>query len=187
MDRTTLKDNIWISVAKQIATLSKDENTKIGAVIVGADGRVLSTGYNGGAQGIADDRIPHGRELRKLQFYLNGELKTVESTKHPFMVHAERNAIECCPRPDELKGATIYVTAMPCPDCAWNIARRGISRVVVSEYKDDPNSMVGKDSELSLFMLAEGNVSVTIGGKAIGLLSTLNMENGRIKSRRKHG
>ena len=187
MDRKTLKDSVWKAVANEIASLSKDENTKIGAVIVGADGRVLSTGYNGGAQGISDDRIPHSRESKKLQFYLDGELKTVESTKHPFMVHAERNAIDFCPRPDELKGATIYVTGMPCPDCAWNIARRGITRVVVSEIKSDPNSMVGKDMDLSLFMLAEGNVDVNMGGKEIGLMSTANMEKGRIKTRRKHG
>ena len=186
--RQILKDSVWIANAIQTARLSKDENTKIGAIIVGSDGKLISAGYNGGARGIPDDHIPHGRDVKELQFYMDGELKSVASNKQPFMVHAERNAIDACARPEELKGATIYVTAMPCPDCAWNITRHGISRVVVAEQGSvDPGSTIGNNSDLTMFMFAEGNVDLWIGDRQVGLVSVERFVKHRKKSKRFHG
>ena len=60
-ERTQLKDNIYLDVAKNIARQSRDENTQVGAVIVAKDGSPVSWGYNGTIPGFNDDEIPHGQ------------------------------------------------------------------------------------------------------------------------------
>ena len=174
-DRQMLKDNVWSNVYSEILKLSHDENTKVGAIIISESGRVLSAGYNGASAGLNDDEIPYGREPKELTFYVNGNETKINVNKHPFMIHAERNAIEECPRPEELKGATIYVSHKPCADCAHLIARKGIKRVVVAE--DDSNSTsssVGKNWELSLFFFASHGVEVWVGDEETKLSMTLS-------------
>ena len=61
-----------------IAARSKDPNTKVGAIVVGPDGAIRTTGYNGLVRGIDDD-VPE-RWSRE-----NGE-------KYYWCEHAERNA-----------------------------------------------------------------------------------------------
>ena len=53
--------------------------------------------------------------------------------------HAERNAIERA-RPEDLPGATLYVTRAPCPACWTLIVAAGISRVVTPEEDFDVHS-----------------------------------------------
>lgn len=169
-DRQKLKDDVWSNVYTQILRLSRDDNTKVGAIIIAENGRVLSAGYNGGAGNISDDVIPYTREEKELVFYKNGEKVVINSNKHPFMIHAERNAIEECPRPEELFGSTIYVSHKPCIDCASLIARKGIKRVVVGA--DEPNSTsssIGANWDLSLFFFASNNIDVWVGDEQIEL------------------
>ena len=167
--RQKLKDDVWMNSAQQQARLSKDENTKIGAVIVHPNGRILSTGYNGGVQGIDDSLVPHCRDMKELMFTMGTKKISLLSNKYPFMVHAEQNAIEWCVRPEELVGSTIYVTGKPCPNCAWNIVRHGISRVVIPESVDDTKSSVGNDWDISLYMFSLKNVEVWIGNRNLQL------------------
>ncbi len=47
-------------------------------------------------------------------------------------LHAERNALANCT--EDPKGATMYVTASPCIECAKLIIQAGIKRVVYSEH-----------------------------------------------------
>ena len=44
----------YLSLAKEVATWSKDPNTQVGAVVVGSKGQILSQGYNGFPRGIKD-------------------------------------------------------------------------------------------------------------------------------------
>ena len=37
----------YMEMAEQIASWSKDPNTKVGAVVVGTKGQILAQGYNG--------------------------------------------------------------------------------------------------------------------------------------------
>jgi dCMP deaminase len=169
-DRQKLKDTTYLNICKEHAVISKDENTNVGALIVSSSGRQLSTGYNGAAQHMDDDVIPHGREIVDLTLYVDGEACNISTNKHPFMIHAERNAIEECPRPDELYGATIYVTHKPCNDCAYLISRKGIKRVVIAE--PDPNctsSSIGSNWELSLYYFAAARMEVWLGDNQIEL------------------
>lgn len=90
----------------------------VGAVLV-RDKRVIAGGYNGSPPG-----KPHcgevGHELRD-----NHCVRTI---------HAERNALhQCALDGTSPAGATLYVTASPCYDCAKDLVRVGIVRVVYSE------------------------------------------------------
>lgn len=111
-------DSYFMGMLPQIASKSKDPNTKVGAIIVGPDHAIRVTGYNGLVRGINDD-VPE-RWSRE-----NGE-------KYHWCEHAERNAIYSGARNGvALKDCTIYVSFMPCVDCARAIVQTGIDRVVV--------------------------------------------------------
>ncbi len=111
--------NRFMDVAKLVASWSKDTSTKVGAVVVGPDKEIRSTGYNGLVRGVDDD-IPERME---------------RPTKYDFFEHAERNAVyNACRMGTSLIGCIIYVTAMPCPDCARAIIQAGIKTVVTYRF-----------------------------------------------------
>ena len=114
-----------MEVAKLVSTWSKDPSTKVGAIVVGPDREIRSTGYNGLVRGVDDD-IPERLE---------------RPTKYDFFEHAERNAVyNACLIGASLKGCVIYVTAMPCPDCARAIIQSGIKMVVTHKVEFDANT-----------------------------------------------
>ena len=165
-----LKDDIYLEVAHNISKLSKDENTQIGAVIVTKEGAPVSWGYNGTVSGFRDDVIPHSREEKKLRYMEDYKYVDLQEHKYPFMCHAEENALDFANN-DKLKGATIYVTAMPCGICARQIAKKKLARVVVSPTPKNiaENSIVGRDDILVKFIFAEARISLFIGNKEIFL------------------
>jgi dCMP deaminase len=133
----------FIDLAGHIAPWSKDPSTKVGAVIVDKERRVVSVGYNGLPRGVADsDSILNNKELK---------LQVVK--------HAEENAIlNSLLRP---AGCTLYVTHHPCASCAGSIIQSGITRVVCpSTY----NSVFAERWQVSIGlskqMFAEANVEV---------------------------
>lgn len=90
----------------------------VGAVLV-KDKRIIAGGYNGSPPG-----KPHctdvGHEMR--------EGHCVRT------IHAERNALhQCALDGTSPMGATLYVTASPCYDCAKDLVRVGIARVFYCE------------------------------------------------------
>ena len=118
----------FMELAFLISTWSKDPSTKTGAVVVGPDREIRATGYNGLVRGVDDD-IKERME---------------RPTKYDFFEHAERNAVyNACLIGASLKGCVIYVTAMPCPDCARAIIQSGIKEVVTHKVKIDANSPTG--------------------------------------------
>ena len=118
----------FMEVAELVKTWSKDTSTKVGAVVVGPDREIRSTGYTGVVRGVEDD-IPERLE---------------RPTKYDFFEHAERNAVyNACLIGASLKGCVIYVTAMPCPDCARAIIQSGIKMVVTRKVEIDENSPTG--------------------------------------------
>lgn len=115
----------FMEVAELVKTWSKDPSTKVGAVVVGPDREIRSTGYNGLVRGV-DDNKPERLE---------------RPTKYDFFEHAERNAVyNACLIGASLKGCVIYVTSMPCPDCARAIIQSGIKMVVTHKVIIDENS-----------------------------------------------
>ena len=98
--RAKLRDEVYTQMMCAQARLSKDQNTQMGAVLVSADGRVISTGYNGAPAGFDDETVPYTREKQLLAYDLldadTGALLShheFEANKYPFMVHAEINAL----------------------------------------------------------------------------------------------
>jgi dCMP deaminase len=106
-------DKRFISLARHVAQWSKDPSTKVGAVIVDENKRIISLGFNGFAVGVDDnDELLNNREL-KLQAIL----------------HAEENAILFAKQ--DLSKCTLYVwPLMTCAKCASKIIQSGIKRVI---------------------------------------------------------
>ena len=111
-------DEYFMSMAHFVSTRSKDRSTHIGAVIVGKNNEVISTGMNGFVRG-ANDFLEERQERPEKYFW---------------MEHAERNAIYNAARNGfKLEGSRIYVTAKPCMDCARAIVQCGIKEVIIDE------------------------------------------------------
>ena len=142
-------DTRFMKIAREISTWSKDPSSKIGAVIVNDNRRILATGYNGFPKGIEDtDERLNDREQ-----------------KYPRIVHAEMNALMAALHSGvSVKDATIYVYGLPvCPECTKSIIQAGIKRVVISP---DPYTHITKWTEkwenISKEMLNEvGDIVIT--------------------------
>jgi len=134
-----------LKMAKEVATWSKDESTKVGAVITTLDGSPVSWGFNGMPRNIDDTRPDrHERPI-----------------KYKWMCHAERNAMDLSPRAD-LTDCVMFVTFSPCTNCAQSIIQRKIGTVVV-----DANFVTEKmperwqeDMKVAVEMLEEAGVRI---------------------------
>lgn len=102
----------FLRLAEHVSQWSKDPRTKVGAVIVDESNRVVSLGYNGFPRGVAD--LENRYDDRP--------------TKHLFVAHAERNALDNAPL--SVAGCCLYSPLLPCNECAKSIIQKGISRVV---------------------------------------------------------
>ena len=108
-------DRYFLNIAEQVKEKSKDKRTHIGAVIVGKDNEIVSTGYNSFPRGIND----------------NIEERQERPEKYYWIEHAERNAIYNAARIGvSLRESTMYLTCgIPCSDCAKGIISSGIKRI----------------------------------------------------------
>ena len=111
------KDRIYMNIALEIAKASKCFRAKYGAIIVSADDRVVATAYNGKPRGSCNDG----------ECYRKGLKPGAEGP--PCCIHAESNALLFCSQAD-MKGASLYISGLPCGTCMLLIANSGISRVV---------------------------------------------------------
>ena len=105
------KDNHYLRQAVLISERSKDNSTKVGAIIIDPNGRVVSQGYNGFPRGCNDDYT-----------YLSRKDKLHRT------IHSEMNAVlfaQC-----DLADCTIYVSLEPCSQCMAVLAQVGIKKVV---------------------------------------------------------
>jgi dCMP deaminase len=146
--------NLYMDWAKRTAQLSHAVRLQVGAVIV-KDDSVISYGYNGmpagwdnncedkvwdkGAGGWLDPdefdaKYPYEGWHEGAQREVRYGLKT-----KPEVLHAESNAIAKLAKSNNSgAGADLFVTHMPCLDCAKLIYQSGISRVWYGEnYRDD--------------------------------------------------
>ena len=109
-------DEKYMQMAAVWATNSYCKRRQVGALLV-KDRMIISDGYNGtpsGFENVCEDE--------------NGVTK-------PYVLHAEANAISKIAKSgNSADGATLYVTASPCMECAKLIIQSGIRRVV---YRDE--------------------------------------------------
>jgi dCMP deaminase len=114
----------FLDLAEHIGEWSYDPRTKLGAVIVDDRNRIISIGYNGFPRGVKD--LAKRYEDRP--------------TKHLFVAHAERNALDNSPM--SVEGCTMYVPLMPCNECAKSIIQRGIKKVICYDTTLTPSGWV---------------------------------------------
>jgi dCMP deaminase len=108
-------DQRYLEMARIWAKNSYCQRRQVGALVV-KDGMIISDGYNGtpsGFENICEDET---------------------GVTKPYVLHAEANAITKLARSNNnSEGATIYITASPCIECAKLIIQSGIKRVVYGE------------------------------------------------------
>ena len=114
-DKQRMFDQRYLDMARIWAQNSYCQRRQVGALVV-KQGMIISDGYNGtpsGFENVCEDD--------------NGITK-------PYVLHAEANAITKLARSsNNSDGATIYITASPCIECAKLIIQAGIRRVVYGE------------------------------------------------------
>lgn len=113
----------YLSLAKEVATWSKDPSSKIGAIAVGNKGQVLAQGYNGFPRGIshAADRLND------------------RGVKYKYVVHAEMNLIYNATYTGvSLDDSTVYVWGLPCcSECAKGLIQVGVRQVIMPEMTEN--------------------------------------------------
>ncbi len=114
-DKQTLLDKRYLRMTSIWAENSYCRRRKVGALLV-KDKMIISDGFNGtpaGFENVCEDE---------------------DGLTKPYVLHAEANAITKVARSNNSSdGATLYITASPCLECAKLIIQAGIRRVVYNE------------------------------------------------------
>ena len=114
-DKQKKIDYRYIRMARIWAENSYCKRRQVGALLV-KDKTIISDGYNGTPSGFPN------------------VCEDENDTTFPYVLHAEANAIaKVAQSNNSSDGATLYVTAPPCIECAKLIIQAGIKRVVYSE------------------------------------------------------
>lgn len=100
-------------MAKELAKESKDKRLKVGTIIIGIGGNIISSGYNGHTAHIDDpNQLPDGKT-------------------DPRVRHSEKNALMALTRCTESSvGSTMITTHSCCLMCAIDIVDAGIVKFI---------------------------------------------------------
>lgn len=139
----------YIRVAKEFATLSKYEGTKVGCVLV-KNGNMISHGINGYPKNVDDRQVNFLDRSVRLELAIHAEenalLKLVETGQNP-------------------AGAVAYMTHYPCVKCAARLYSVGIRQVIMEEQDQDfmdrwiiPNAKIYENLHGMSFFVMENKV-----------------------------
>jgi dCMP deaminase len=139
-------DEYFINIAEQVKLKSKDNNTKIGVVLVGKNNEIVSTGYNSFPRGINDDVVERQQKPEKYFWF----------------EHAERNCIYNAARIGvSTLGTTMYMTCgISCADCARAIISAGVEKIVLRSGKGAMSPKWQESAERSNQMFKEAGIIV---------------------------
>ena len=145
-------DQVWMDVADTIAKRSRCSRAQIGAVLVSANQRIASTGYNGPAatldvEGDCIDWCPRAQGIVPLDNLYD----TCPS------IHAEANALLYVDR-SRIEGGTIYITDVACLQCAKLVSNSGVAKVVMRIG----SKAAHRKPEATIEYLKNCNIDVTI-------------------------
>ena len=146
MERLTW-DQTWMLVAEIIARRSKCVKRQVGAVLVSKGNQAQQVGYNGPPAWYAPGQLGYcSRYCPRSSTLARGG----PDYGNCVSVHAEVNVLIRASRTGA-EGATMYITAMPCWECAKAIANSGVTRVVfpVNMEEDGPRD---PDKIVELFL-----------------------------------
>ena len=111
---TTSWDQYFINIAKEVAQKSKDPSSQVGCVIVTADNRPISFGYNGFISGCDERQMSQERPL-----------------KYHLVIHSEMNALIFAER--SVRGCKAYITHGPCENCLKHLMQAGINQIIYND------------------------------------------------------
>lgn len=133
-------------IAHQVKLKSKDKYTQIGAVVVGKDNQIVSTGYNSFPRGI-DDTL---------------DVRQERPEKYYWFEHAERNSLyNAALIGVSTKGCTMYLTCgIPCSDCSRGIINSGIVKIVCEKVGGAVGNIWDEHAKRSLEMFSEAGVEI---------------------------
>lgn len=139
MEVSINKHDYFMGIANAIALKSKDPSSKVGAVIVDQDNRIVSTGYNGFVAGCDESKLTWERPMKYLT-----------------IIHAELNALIYARR--DLSGCKIYVTHGPCESCLKHLLQAKVGEV----YYGDASIMKrgGIDQKEAILRLIEATGAI---------------------------
>ena len=120
-------DSYFMKIAHAVSERSTCDRAEVGCVLV-LDKRILTTGFNGSPAG-----LPHCDEVGHLM--VDGHCVRT--------IHAETNAIiQAALHGVSTRGATCYVTHLPCINCTKALINAGITRIVYEvDYRKDKIAM----------------------------------------------
>ena len=108
----------FIELAEHVASWSKDPSTRVAAVLVTADGKIVSVGYNGLPAGFDDSKI------------------TDREYKIPRVIHAELNCI--ANRNMSInEDCYLFVTHPMCVECAKIVAAHSFIKGVAWKFNPE--------------------------------------------------
>lgn len=132
----------FANVAIAISGKSKDQSTKVGAVLIRPDKSIASVGFNGYPPRIPDNP-DHCREDKLCR-----------------TIHAEKNALKFS-RDNTTENYSMLVTHHPCEPCARDLANTNISTVYYLEGYDVSFDERWKDSrEKAQMIFAEAGIQI---------------------------
>lgn len=105
-------DTRFLSLAEHVASWSKDPSTKVGAVLVDDNKRIIGLGYNGFARGV-EDALPRYED---------------RPIKYQMVIHAEANAL--LNATNNVEGAHCYTSQRPCAPCMALLIQAGIRYIL---------------------------------------------------------
>lgn len=125
------------------ASMSKDENTKVGALIIDTNSKVVvSSGWNDLSRGVKHTQERNSRPLKYL-----------------YTSHGERSALDNALRLGvSVNGLTMLCTLASCPQCSCSIVNCGIVELV-TPCIDIKHRTYGSDYSHSYSILNEGGVN----------------------------
>ncbi len=138
-------DDYFLAVAYLSAQRSKDphpvRNSRNGACIVDAMGRIVGIGYDGFPRGCSDDCLPWASNSTSSDNDddNSSNLPWLE-TRSPYLCHAEINAIlnKCS---ENVVGGRMFVPNFPGNECAKFIIQSGINEIIyVKDIDEDSDS-----------------------------------------------
>lgn len=137
----------WLIRAYECATKSPDPRTQVGTVLLDSYGNLLRAGWN---------RPTKGSE----------NWKECGAAKKAVMTHAERSCLFSSIKSDgaqAVRGATIYITGLPCWDCANAIIEFEVGTVVY--HKPIMSLAIGKEEyfrESESMLLRKGITVISV-------------------------
>ena len=129
-------DEYFANIALLAALRSKDENTRVGAILVDKNNRIIGTGYNGLPSGIDETQFPTTNDTVNNSY---------ENTKYPYVIHAEMNAL-CNTTVFDISDSKLYCTLFPCCHCAKLLIQRGVKEIIYlsDKHHDDPEYIASR-------------------------------------------